>query len=136
MATVRATERRLAVVTSWSMFGSFALALILSGFSAGSLVWGLAGFAVVLSGLVAHVLINSVYRTDFTAGEIVLGFIVFGIAVLSFLIAWLFDPAFGRANVIIGLAGFAAIVAAFLAYVVIRFGLRGAFSMFHELGVR
>ncbi len=131
MATIRDTERRLAVVTSWAVFGTFGLACILTGFSAAQVVPGLIGFAVVIAGLVAHVIINRVFGTGFTNGEIVLGFITFGVALLAFMAAWVSDPAFGEARVIIGLAGFAAIIACFIAYIVTKHGLRGSFSMFH-----
>jgi hypothetical protein len=133
MATVRVIERRLAVTTVWGLFGSFALCSVLSGFSEGNLVWGLVGFAVLVAGLVAHVIINWRYRTGFSSGETVLGFLVFGIALLVFLWTWIFDRNFGETNGLIGLAGFGAIIACFVAYVVIKFGLRGAFSMFHQL---
>ncbi len=136
MATVRTVERRLAVTTLWGLIGSFALSFILSGFGNDGLIWGSFGFALVVAGLIAHVIINQLYRTSFTNGEVVLGFLVFGVALLIFLVTWIFNPSFGMMNGLIGLAGFAAIVAYFVAYVVIKFGLRGAFSMFHQLGRR
>jgi len=136
MPTIRTIERRLATTTLWGLFGSFALSFILTGFGNGSPVWGLAGFALLVAGLVAHVIINQFYRTSFSSGETVLGFLVFGVALLIFLSAWIFDRSFGETNGLIGLAGFAAIIAFFVAYLVIKFGLRGAFSMFHQLGRR
>ncbi|MBX6321361.1 MAG: hypothetical protein IRY94_06000 [Rhodospirillaceae bacterium] len=131
MATVKDAERRLAVVTSWAVSGGFGLACILTGFRDAQEVPGLIGFAVVIAGLVAHVIINRVFGTGFTNGEIVLGFIIFGVALLVFMAAWIADPAFGEARVVIGLAGFAAIIACFIAYIVTKHGLKGSFSMFH-----
>jgi hypothetical protein len=133
MATVRTIERRLAVTTLWGLFGSFALGFVLTGFSSRSLMWGVAGFALLIAGLIAHVIVNQIYRTSFSSGETVLGFLLFAVALVIFLSAWIFDRSFGEENGLIGLAGFAAIIAFFIAYLVIRFGLRGAFSMFHQL---
>jgi hypothetical protein len=133
MATVRTMERQLAVMTCWGLAGPFALGFILTGFNDDSIAAGLMGFGVVVAGLVAHVIVGQMYRTGFMSGEIVLGFVVFGVALLSFLAAWIVDRHFSEADIIIGLAGFAAIIAVFIAYVVIKFGLRGAFSMFHDL---
>lgn len=131
MATFRDTERRLAVVTCWSLCAPFALAFVISGF-AGSVVMGAIGFAILVVGFVAHVIINQLYGTGFTTGEIVVGFIAFDVALLSFMGAWIATPELGGARVITGLAGFGAIVLCFVVYLVTRYGMKGAFSMFHQ----
>lgn len=132
MATVVQTEKRLAVVASWSLFGAFGLCLILSGFGSRQLAASLSGFALFVAGFIAHVIINRVYRTSFSSGEVVLGFVAFGVAVLSFVVSWITASHFGQSNVVAGIAGFAALVVAFLVYVVTKYGLKGSFSMFHQ----
>jgi hypothetical protein len=134
MITIRQTERRLAVIANWGLFGAFGLGLIQSGIGSGAIVIGLLGFALLLVGFVSQVIINHFYGGGFTAGEIALGFIAFGIAVLGFVATWIFDPAFGTTDIVIGLSGFAAIIIAFIVYLVTKYGLKGSFSMFHQMG--
>jgi len=133
MATVKATERSLAIVTNWGVFGSFALGFAMSGFVGGQVAAGLVGFALVVAGFAAHVIINQLFGTGFSRGEIVVGFMAFGVALLSFIAAWLFDPHFGAAGVTVGLVGFGAIIVSFMVYLVTKYGLKGSFSMFHVL---
>jgi hypothetical protein len=133
MATVRETERRLAVVTSWGLLGSFGLCLIMSGFNDSQLVMGLVGFAILIVGFVTHLIIGNLFGTMFDRGEVIVGFILFGIGLVAFLASWIFDPRFDSVDVTMGLAGFAAIIACFVVYLVTRFGLKGSFSMFHQL---
>lgn len=134
MLTIRQTERRLAVVANWALFGAFGLGLIQSGVESGAIVVGLTGFALILLGFIAQVIINRLYGGGFTTGEVALGISTFGIAVLGFIAACIFDPQFGTADMVIGLAGFGGIIAAFIVYLVTRYGLKGSFSMFHEMG--
>jgi hypothetical protein len=136
MATIRQIERRLAVVTSWSLFGGFGLALIQSGMAHAAIPIGLAGCALLVAGFVAQVIVNAVYGGGFTAGEVAFGFAVFGVAVVGFVASWILDPAYGAAQVTIGLTGIAAMIVAFLVYLVTRYGLKGSFSMFHATGDR
>jgi hypothetical protein len=133
MATVRETERRLAIITNWGFVGSFGLCLITSGFSDSQLALGFAGFAVLIAGFVSHVIIGNLFGDIFDSGEVIVGFILFGIGLMAFIASWIFDSRFDSADVTMGLAGFAAIIACFIVYVVTRFGLKGSFSMFHQL---
>ena len=126
-------EHRLAVLTSWGFFGAFAFCFVMSGFSGGDLTFGLLGFALFIVAFVAHVIINWIYETDFSAGEAALGFVVFVVAALSFIGSWMFDSNFGTTNLVIGLAGFAAIIACFMFYMLARFGMRGSFALFDRI---
>jgi hypothetical protein len=134
MLTIRQTERRLAVVANWGLFGSFGLGLIQSGIGSGGIVIGLLGFALILVGFIAQMIINQVYGYGFTPGEVAFGFVGFGVAVLGFVASWIFDPTCGTSDIVIGLSGFAAIIIAFLVYLVTKYGLKGSFSMFHHRG--
>ncbi len=133
MATVRETERRLAVITNWGFVGSLGLCLIMSGFNDSQLAFGLVGFAVLIAGFVSHLIIGNLFGVIFDRSEVIVGFILFGIGLLAFMASWMFDPRFDSADVTMGLAGFAAIIACFIVYIVMRFGLKGSFSMFHQL---
>ena len=133
MATVRDTEKQLAIVTNWALFASFGMGLILSGFGAEQWEVSLGGFSAFVLGFIAHVIINRLYRTGFGKGEIMVGFVAFGVVLLCFIFGWIFDPAFGAPDVAAGIAGFGAIIACFVVYVVTKFGLKGSFSMFHDM---
>ncbi len=134
MTTVSKTEKRLAVVTTWSVFASFGLGFILSGSTTHRWVVSLGGVATFVGGFVAHVIINAVYRTDFSPGEVIVGFVAFGVSLLLFILNWLLNPAFNTLDSLTGIAGFAALVACFVIYLVTKFGLKGAFSKFHIKG--
>jgi hypothetical protein len=131
MATFRDTERRLAVMTCWSLCAPFALAFVISGFS-GGVAMGAIGFTILVIGFIAHVIINQTFGNGFSTGEIVVGFIAFDIALLSFLGAWIASPDLSDARVITALAGFGAFALCFIAYLATRYGLKSAFSMFHH----
>jgi hypothetical protein len=124
-------EHRLAVLTNWGFWGGFAIALVASGFAADSVVVSLAGYGLLVAGFVSHVIVNWVYGTGFRNGEVTAAFGLFGVAVVTFLLSWLLNPLFSRADVVSGLAGLAIVVFGFIVYLTTRFGLRGSFSMFH-----
>jgi len=136
MATVLATEKRLAVTTCWALCAPGGLCLIVSGFDAGLPAVTLAGFGVLVLGFIAHVVINAVFRTGFAPGELATGFVAFGVGLTVFILASLLGHRLDVADLAAGIAGFAALVACFLVYTVTRFGLKGAFSQFHHPGGR
>ncbi len=124
-------ENRLAVLTSWGLLGPFGIGFVLSGFRSGIYAVGLFGFGLLVIGFVSHLIINRIYGVDFRNGEIASAFGLFGVATLGFVATWVFDPAFGRNAVLLGLTGCSLAVAGVFAYVATRYGLRGSFSMFH-----
>lgn len=126
-------ERRLAVMTHWSLFGAFGVGFLLSGFSAAQWGLGLLGYGLIMVGFVGHVVINQVYDTGFTAGEVALGLLVFGTSALTFVANVLLVPNFSPVNLALGLSGFAAIVVGVALYLLIRYGTRGSWNMVHSL---
>lgn len=124
-------EHRLAVLTSWALFGSFSLAFIASGFRADRFLIACAGYALVVAGFVSHIIINRVYRAEFRLGEIATAVTLFGVAILSFMASWLFEPGFSETDVLVGIVGLVVVIACFFAYLATRHGVSGAFSMFH-----
>jgi hypothetical protein len=133
MSTDKDMENRLAVLTNWGLWGSFGIGFVLSGFRSHAYPVGLFGFGLLAAGFVCHLIINRIYGVDFREGEIATAFGLSGIAILGFVASWIFDPAFTRADVMLGLTGCIAAVAGVFAYVATRFGLRGSFSMFHHV---
>jgi hypothetical protein len=126
-------ERRLAVMTHWSLFGAFGVGFLLSGFSAAQWGLGLLGYGLIMVGFVGHVVINQVYDTGFTAGEVALGLLVFGTSALAFVGNVLLVPNFSPVNLALGLSGFAAMVVSVALYLLIRYGTRGSWNMVHSL---
>lgn len=123
------TERKLAVITNWAFFGSFGLCFVLSGFNAGNLAAGLFGFTLVVLGFVAHVIINYIFHTSFSDGEVALGFGVYAVSLLIFVVSWIVVPHFGFVNIAIGLSGFTALCACFVFYMAATHGVRGSIAL-------
>lgn len=126
-------EKRLAVVTNWSLFASFGMCFVLSGFSASDWGLGLLGYGLLVLGFVGHLIINYVFETGFSPGEIALGLVLFGVCALCFIGSALFNPRFGPQSLGLGLAGFAALGSCFAFYLVIRYGMRGTWVLVHTL---
>jgi len=123
------TERKLAVTTNWAFFGSFGLCFVLSGFNAGNLAAGLFGFILVILGFVSHVIINYIFHTRFSDGEVALGFVVYAVSLLIFVVSWIAVPHFDFVNIVIGMSGFIALAACFVFYMVATHGVRGSIAL-------
>ena len=126
-------EKRLAVVTNWSLFASFGMCFLLSGFSGANWGLGLLGDGLLVLGFVGHLVINHVFEQGFSPGEVALGLVLFGISALSFIASALFGARFGPENLGLGLAGFGALAACLMFYLVIRYGMRGTWDLIHTL---
>lgn len=133
MDTIIQVEKRLAVVTNWSLWGSFGLCFILSGFSKENMIFSLLGYSLIIVGFSAHIIVNRIYKTTFSKGEVVVGFVIFGVSIISFIVSWLTSEKYADANVLSGIIGFGAVVLGFVVYLVTKYGLKGSFSMFHEM---
>jgi hypothetical protein len=127
------SERKLAVTTNWGFFGLFGLCLVLSGFNAASLIAGLFGFVLLIFGFVAHVIINHIFHTHFSDGEVALGFSVYAISLLIFVVSWIATPHFNSINITIGLSGFAALSVCFVFYMVATHGIRRSIELLDVL---
>jgi hypothetical protein len=126
-------EHRLAIMTNWSFFASFGFCLALSGFSESNPFAGVAGFGAFTTAFIGHVVINRIFRADFTNAQIALGLTAFTAAVVVFVASCVFDPHFGEINVGVGLVGFTTLMACFIVYVMINYGVRGSYAMMHRL---
>jgi hypothetical protein len=133
VSSTNAQEHRLAVMTVWALFGSFGIGLILSGFAEASPAAGLCGYATLIAGFVAHIVINRIYGTGFTQPQVALGLGVFTVGALCYIASVLFNPGFGEIEVATGLVGFIALAAAFVVYIIINYGVRGSYAMVYRL---
>ena len=127
------TEHRLAVMTNWAFFASFGFCFVFSGFSDSAPLAGLAGYSCFVVAFIAHVIINRIFRTGFSNAQVALGLTAFIVSVVAFLAAGLLDPAFSDIDVMIGLGGFSAVIACFIVYVMINYGVRESYAMMHRL---
>lgn len=124
-------EHRVAVLTNWGFWGVLGAGFVLSGFEMDFYFLALFGFALLVAGFVAHLIVNRIYAAGFRTGEVAAGFGIFGVAVLAFIVSWLLDPTFSDVDVLSGITGIVVVIGSFLVYVATRFGLKGSFSMFH-----
>jgi hypothetical protein len=136
MSQVALQEHRLAIMTNWALWAGFGMCFVLSGFSRADPVTGLIGFAFVVAGFISHVIINRIFSTGFTTPQVSLALVAFVIAVLSFIASSVFDPSFGETDVLVGLIGFSAIMACFVVYIMINYGIRGSYAMIDRLNAR
>lgn len=127
------SERRLAVITNWAFLGPFGLCFVISGFRGADLPSGLFGFALFAAAFGVHVIVNQIFDSRFSKGEVALGLVVFIVSVLSFVISWVALPRFDAVNVTIGLVGFGLLFACFVFYMVANHGVRGSIGMFDEI---
>lgn len=124
-------ERSVLVFSTWTALGVLSLALFLEGLEANQYGTALAGILLLIAAFVAHMVINALYRTGYTAGETALGLATFGVVALLVVIGF----ATGRLDerdFLACLSLVALLVVGFLSYLVTRYGLRGAYSTFHH----
>lgn len=125
-------QRHLLATTAWGVLGSFGLAFVASGFDRADFGAGLLGFAFILAAYVTHIVLNHLFDSRFTSGEIALGFTLFVVSAASFALSWALAPGFPAANVAIGLCGFAALIAVFVFYMVAVHGVRASIALIDD----
>lgn len=123
-------DRHGLVMAVWLAAGFLALALFHYGFGGAGPLWVAAGFGAILAGFAAHVIVNAVLRTGFSAAEVALALVLFLAGTLAFGMATLFSEGFAQRNFLVVVGGMAALVAAVIFYMVTRAGVRGAFEAF------
>ena len=126
-------EYRLAMMSSWAFFGSFGICLVLSGFAEDSMIAGLVGYFTLIVGFLAHVLINAIFRTNFTQPQIALGLGAFAVGVLCYIASLIANPDFKEIDVATGLVGFTALAATFVIYIIVNYGVRGSYQMVYRM---
>lgn len=127
---LKSLDRHALVTALWLGFAFLAVTLLKLGIEHANL-WALSlGFASVLVGFIAHVLVNIVFRTLFTPREVALGLFVFAICLLWFGLAVIFYPQH-RISLFLPIAlGFLALTTAVIFTMITWLGVRGAFDSF------
>ena len=128
--TARSIERGILVFSIWAVLGFLGLGVTLEGFRLDLWTVSACGIATIVLAFVAHIIVNGIFDTGFTRGETALGIGTYGLLGLVFIMAAL-KGSLSMADYRSGLTFFGALAAGFLAYLMTRHGLRGAFSSFH-----
>lgn len=129
LTRTEALDRHALVMAAWLAVGSVAAALFHYGLGKGGALFILLGFAAIVAGFVAHIVVNAVYRTTFTPRELALGLVVYAACLIAFGAGALLSPAVGKHFVLISL-GFLAVFASVLFYMITHFGVRRVFEGF------
>ncbi len=127
---LKSLDRHAIVMALWLGFAFLSVALLKLGIDHENW-WALSsGFAFVLAGFIAHVLINIVFKTLFTPKEVALGLFVFAICLLWFGLSFIFYPQH-RFSLFLPIAlGFMALTVAVIFTMTTWLGIRGAFESF------
>lgn len=123
-------ERSILIFTIWAVLGFLGLGIFLEGLKLDSWAISAAGCFVIVLAFAAHIIVNGVFNTGFSPGETALGIGIYGLLGLVF-VASAIGGFLTMTNYYSGLTMFGVLAAGFLAYLLTRHGLRGAFSRFH-----
>lgn len=125
-----ALDRHALVMACWLAAAMPAAILFEYGFGRGGTPYILAGFAAILAGFVAHVIVNVVYGTGFSPRELGLGLVIYGLALVLFVVLSLVSASFAAHNFLPLSIGFITTGAVVVFYLITRFGARRAFEAF------
>lgn len=128
-----ALDRHALVMACWLAAALPAAILFDYGFRQGGAPYMLSGFAVVLAGFAAHVIVNAVYATGFSPRELGLGLIIYGTGLIAFVILSLVSASFAARNFMPLSIGFIATGAVVIFYLITRYGARQAFEGFDAI---
>ena len=123
-------DRHALVLAVWLPAGFAALALLHHGFGPGGPWWVAAGFAAVLAGFSAHVIVNAGLGTTFTQREAGLGIVVYATGIVAIVLAVLLADGFAARFLLPVAGGMIALLLAALFYMLTRFGSRDTFDRF------
>lgn len=125
-----ALDRHALVMACWLAAALPAAILFEYGFGQGGTPYVLAGFAAILVGFVAHVIVNVVCGTGFSPQELGLGLVIYGLALVLFVVLSLVSTPFAAHNFLPLSIGFITTGAVVVFYLITRFGARQAFEAF------
>ena len=123
-------NRHALVLAVWLPAGFVALGLLHYGFGTGGAWWVAAGFMAVLAGFAAHVIVNAVLGTSFTARETGLGMVLYATGMVALVLAVLLVDGFAARFFLPVAGGMITLLLAAVFYMLIRFGSRAAFDKF------
>ena len=124
-------NRHALVVAIWSPVIFTAAIALQVGIKIYNPAWILAAFAIILVGLVCHIIANSALGAEFTKGETALGALCFILAVMVFAAFGFItdDESFYRLILPIAV-GFSSLIGAIIIYLLIMYGPRKSLEKF------
>lgn len=128
--TAARLDRHALVWAVWLPAGFVALGLMHYGFRSGGAWWVAAGFVAVAGGFAAHVIVNAVLGTGFTAREVGLGMALYATGTVALVLAVLVDNGFAGQFFLTATAGMIGLLLAAVFHMLTRFGPRAAFEKF------
>jgi hypothetical protein len=129
---MQALDRHALVTTIWVTAALIALTLFHYGLGAGGFIFTLAAFAAVIAAFIGHVIVNLALGSQFTVRE-PLGLVLYAAFLIAFGVAVIVSPAFAERAFLPGSAGFLAVSVAFVFYLIVHSGVRGAFNAFDTI---
>ena len=123
-------DRHALVVSIWGTAALIAATLFHYGLGKGGFIFILLAFAVVIAAFISHVIVSVALGADFTGRELALGLVLYAAALVAFGAAVIVSPAFATRAFLPGSAGFLAVFAAFVFYIIVHSGVRRAFDAF------
>lgn len=124
-------ERSVLVFTTWVALGMLSLTLFLEGVELDNYWVALAGTLFLVLAFCAHMIINAIYRTGYSAGETALGLTSFAVIALLVVVGFITGQ-LDEQDFMACLTLFVVLLLGFLSYLITRYGLRGAYSAFHH----
>ena len=126
-------NRHALVLAVWLPAGFVGLGLLHYGFGAGGAWWVASGFAALLAGFAAHVIVNAVLGTTFTLREAGLGMVIYATAILALVLAVLLVDGLASRFFLPVAGGMIVLLLAAVFYMLTRFGTRDAFDKFDSI---
>lgn len=123
-------ERSILIFAIWAVLGFLGLGVFLEGMKTDIWLVSACGVSVIVLAFIAHIIVNGVFDTGFSAGETSLGLGAYGVLGFVFVVSAA-GGSLTMTDYYSGLTLFGVLAAGFLAYLFTRHGLRGAFSRFH-----
>ena len=123
-------DRHALALTIWLAAGVVAATLYHYGVRADAWPFILAAFAVIAGAFAGHVIVNAVFRSDFSVRERALGLVCYAVLLIAFGLATLVSSDFASRAFLPTSAGLVALLAAFVFYMVVKSGVRSSFEAF------
>lgn len=130
MDSEQTIERRVLVFALWMTLGTLGLCLVLQGLVDDNLGLGLAGSAALAAGFISHLIVNAVFESEFSKGEVAFG-TAFVTVMASLVVGGWAVGNYSLVDQRIAAVLMCVLLLGVLAYLTVKYGVKGVFSRFH-----
>ncbi len=123
-------DRHALALTIWLAAGVVASTLYHYGVRAGGWPFIVAAFAVIAAAFAGHVIVNVVFRSEFSVRERALGLVCYAVLLIIFGLATLVSSDFANRAFLPTSAGLVALLAVIVFSMVVKSGVRSSFEAF------